>query len=474
MALTDNATNGRILKEAYGKGKLTLTADCEVGDLLTKDGALADASAATTMADWVALDKALSGVEIEVAKVATIGGLTLAALGDLVYLSNTAGGYGSAAGTVEQVVGQALSATDILVMPKWTFMESGNIKVPDLMLLGIGTGNTARFSWDTTDANGNKLLLQMPAGGSVDVPVLVIGQLIEAIDLALYNGVVDPRIAMIGVGAVATGPGVDFRKARGTAAAPTVVTSGDDLGTIRAYGAVAAAEWVQAAEIRFDMAGTIATTRGPGTITFLTATDAAPSVLTQAMIISAAQLVTVAAGLTLTTGNLTVASGGATFTNASLDAVAGRVAKFSGTVAAPNHGDGYGAVEIDITSSGSVAGTTAASSTWLNFAAASVPGANMICVQNNGIYLPTGITASSAKMIMGMRMQYVADDGANPGSLFLFSTNIFSNVLTALLDVNAIVDLGGSTGAQTGNDYKIPLLKDASAGVTWYVNVYHS
>ncbi len=166
--------------------------------------------------------------------------------------------------------------------------------------------------------------------------------------------------------------------------------------------------------------------------------------------------------------------GGLLVTDASLNATTGRVGKFSGTVAAPNFGDGYGAFEVDITSSGTVAGESAAFSSWLNLAAGSVPGANRLSAQNNGIYVPTGITASSAKMIIGARMHYVADDGANPGSLFCFSTNIYSNVLTAIFDVNAIVDLGGSTGAQTGNDYKIPLLRDATAGQTWYVNVYHS
>jgi hypothetical protein len=163
-----------------------------------------------------------------------------------------------------------------------------------------------------------------------------------------------------------------------------------------------------------------------------------------------------------------------TITNAALNATAGRILKLAGTVAAPNTGDGYGAFEVDITSSGTVAGTSAASSTWLNFAAGSVPGGNIIAVQNNGIYLPSGITASSAKMIIGARMQYIADDGANPGELYCFSTNIYSNVLTAIFDVNAIADLGGSTSAQTGNDYKVPLFRDATAGQLWYVNVYHS
>ena len=180
------------------------------------------------------------------------------------------------------------------------------VQVLDDILLAVGTGSTARLSWDTTDANANALLLQLPAGGAVDVPVIVIGQGIESFDFGLYNGVVDPRIAMFGVGAVTTAPVFEFRKARGTVAAPTVVTTGDDLGTLDFYGAVAAGEYVRAASIRADMAGTIATTRGPGTITFLTATDAAPSVLTQAMIISAAQVITMASTLTVQGASVSV------------------------------------------------------------------------------------------------------------------------------------------------------------------------
>lgn len=168
----------------------------------------------------------------------------------------------------------------------------------------------------------------------------------------------------------------------------------------------------------------------------------------------------------------TDATGVLGLTMAVINPTTGRILQLLGAVAAPNMGDGYGAFETDITVSGTVAGFAVAASTWLNFAAASVPGDNIIAIRNDGIYLPAGITASSATMIIGGRFHYVADDGANPGSLYLFSTNIFSNVLTAILHVNAIVDLGGSTGAVTTNAYKIPLLRDVSAGKTWYVNVY--
>lgn len=208
---------------------------------------------------------------------------------------------------------------------------SGDITATDDVLIAVGTGSTARISWDTTDANANEMLIQLPVGGVVDVPVIAIGQSIESVDLGLFNGVVDPKIAMFGVGAVSTGPTFEFRKARGTIAAPTVVTTGDDLGQIRAYGAVAAGEYVQAASIEFDMAGTIATTRGPGTITFKTATDAAPSVLTTAMTISAAQLVTVAAGLTVTTSNVTLSANDAAFVAAAGNVKIGNPGTFAST-----------------------------------------------------------------------------------------------------------------------------------------------
>ena len=168
-------------------------------------------------------------------------------------------------------------------------LTASAITVVDDLLLGIGTGNMARFSWDTTDANANEMLLQMPAGGAVDVPVLAVGQSIESVDLGLFNGVVDPTIALFGVGAVATGTALRFYKARGTIAAPTVVTTGDDLASLDFYGAVAAGEYVRAARILVEMTGTIATTRGPGVLTIQTATDAAPSSLTSAVVFGANQ-----------------------------------------------------------------------------------------------------------------------------------------------------------------------------------------
>lgn len=177
--------------------------------------------------------------------------------------------------------------------------------------------------------------------------------------------------------------------------------------------------------------------------------------------------------LTLAGGDLAI-TGSETITAASLNASTGRSLKIDGTAAAPAHADGYGTVEINANFSGTVAGPYAcAESCWINFAEAAVPGGNIVAVHNDGIYLPTGITASSAKMIMGSRMHYVADDGANPGSLFLFSTNIFDNALTAIFDVNAIEDFSSTTTKSSGG-IAIPLIKCVNSGTTYYVNIYTS
>ena len=153
----------------------------------------------------------------------------------------------------------------------------------------------------------------------------------------------------------------------------------------------------------------------------------------------------------------------------------GRIAKFAGSMAAGNLGDGYGATEVELTLSGTLGGQVAGLSNWINIAASTVCGSNKVIAQDNGIYVAaTGTPMASAVGIIGMRMQYVAEGGGNPGALHLFDTNIYDNVLTSLFRVNTIADMGGSSTAATGNDYKVPLFYDQTAGQVWYVNIYHS
>ena len=123
---------------------------------------------------------------------------------------------------------------------------------------------------------------------------------------------------------------------------------------------------------------------------------------------------------------------------------------------------------------GTLGGTLYGIGSWINFDTACVPGANMICAQDNGIYSPSTITVSSAKLVIGMRMELVIEGGADPASLFLFSTNIYDNALTAFFDINAKVDAGWITGAlsNASGAGHVPLFLEASTGTVHYVNTY--
>lgn len=231
---------------------------------------------------------------------------------------------GTEAGFIDGVTAGTGAVSKALVLD-----ANGDVTMPDLG--SIGFGGVGKFSWDTTDANANKQLIQLPAGGGTDVPVIVIGQSIEGVDMAIHNGVTEPTVCVLGVGAVATGPVVEFRKSRGSAASPTVVTSADDVGQLDFYACVAAGEWVRSAQILAECTGTVATTRGPGVITFKTATDAAPSVLTSALVIGANQVVVPQSGFTAkslsaaaiaTTRSLTVQDSGCCFSIAKTSAYA--------------------------------------------------------------------------------------------------------------------------------------------------------
>jgi hypothetical protein len=161
--------------------------------------------------------------------------------------------------------------------------------------------------------------------------------------------------------------------------------------------------------------------------------------------------------------------------NSSVMGANGRIAKLYGSCADGNMPDGYGAVETDLTITGTLAGPIASSSNWITVAASTVCGSNMVCTRNDGIYVSaTGTPMASATAIIGGRFHYIAESGGNPGALYLFSTNISDNALTAMFHVNAAVDIGwidGVLSSATGDGH-IPLFRDVSAGVTHYVNTY--
>ena len=175
--------------------------------------------------------------------------------------------------------------------------------------LAFGTSSDATLTWSTADANANELVIQLPAGGGTNVPVIVIGShgtagAFSAADLGLFDGRVSTVVAIFGSTATATGPMVEFRKSRGTTTAPTVVTSGDDMGSLDFYASDGTV-YNQSARILAEASGTIAAGRMPSVLTFQTSTDAGTSVLTTAMQITAAQHVVVSVGDSrVTAGNL--------------------------------------------------------------------------------------------------------------------------------------------------------------------------
>lgn len=141
--------------------------------------------------------------------------------------------------------------------------------------------------------------------------------------------------------------------------------------------------------------------------------------------------------------------------------------------AARNENGAAGYFETDVTAT--VAGTLYGMGSWVNFNAAVTTGANMVCAQDNGIYGVAAGTYTNTKMIIGMRMELVSDSsgGCAPGSLYLFSTNIYGRECTALIDVNDKSEVGWITGTLSSGGCHIPLFKERGT-TTFYVNCYTS
>lgn len=154
-----------------------------------------------------------------------------------------------------------------------------------------------------------------------------------------------------------------------------------------------------------------------------------------------------------------------------LNATAGRIADLHGSIANGNLGDGYGAVEVDMTMTGTAAGHNAATSSWVNIPSGTVGAGNYVCAMNNGVYEDSAATITNAKVIFGMRCQKILGD--TDALSFPLSVNTNNTAITALIDVNNTTDLGWTTGAGSADGGKIPFCRDAN-GTILYVNTYTS
>ena len=63
--------------------------------------------------------------------------------------------------------------------------------------LGLGEGTPAQIVWDTSDPNANMLKLELPAGGSVNVPVILVGIGHRGEDLGFFDGVTQPTLGVV-------------------------------------------------------------------------------------------------------------------------------------------------------------------------------------------------------------------------------------------------------------------------------------
>jgi hypothetical protein len=146
-------------------------------------------------------------------------------------------------------------------------------------------------------------------------------------------------------------------------------------------------------------------------------------------------------------------------------------------VSAANANNSYGAAGyFEGTLTGTVAGTFVYNlGSWINAGTITAAG-RYLCTQDNGVYIETGSTLTSSKIIFGLRMECLigaADTGITHSELvFPFSVNTQNNGITALFEVMTASDLGvvGASGRAATTTY-MPVFRDAGGNMR-YVLLY--
>jgi hypothetical protein len=145
------------------------------------------------------------------------------------------------------------------------------------------------------------------------------------------------------------------------------------------------------------------------------------------------------------------------------------------TAAAPNNSYGT-AGYFDTLITGTVAGTFVYGlGSWLN-AGTITAASRYLCAQDNGVFIETGSTLTSSKIIFGLRMECLigaANAGITHSELvFPFSVNTQNNGITALFEVMTASDLGvvGAGGRAATTTY-MPVFRDAGGNMR-YVLLY--
>jgi len=163
------------------------------------------------------------------------------------------------------------------------------------------------------------------------------------------------------------------------------------------------------------------------------------------------------------------------YVNTAAMGASGRIAQLYGTSAASNLEDGYGAVEVDFTLSGTTAGNTAALSSWVNIPSGTTGAGNIIAAQTNGIYEAVGVTMSTSRLCFGLRMSAVLGDTTGWATLCPFQLNTGNQAITALFDIASAPAIGYVAGSPSASAVgTVPLFVDPDGSDVKYVHVYDS
>jgi hypothetical protein len=168
-------------------------------------------------------------------------------------------------------------------------------------------------------------------------------------------------------------------------------------------------------------------------------------------------------------GGAAAASQTLTVTNTAINASAGRIAKFTGTMTNGALTDGVGAVEVDLTLAGTNTTAVAAMSSWVNITSGTATAGQYVCANNDGIYEDAAATITNAKLIFGARMHYLA--GGSNGLRFPFSLNTNNTTITAIFDCMNIEDFAGIAWSSSTPSILVPFLRD-NAGTIRYMPLY--
>jgi len=143
------------------------------------------------------------------------------------------------------------------------------------------------------------------------------------------------------------------------------------------------------------------------------------------------------------------------------------------TINNANLTDGYGANEFDLTLTGTMPGSNACLSAWVNVGASATinVGGAYTCAMNVGVYEGAATELANARIIFGMRMQKLITD--TPDRACPFSVNTNNTGITAIFDVQTRTDLSDddADGESYTADGWVPLYIDNGGNVR-YIRTY--